>query len=147
MKVSKFNPLFPGRMPIGSLVDDFFNRGFSDVISTDFVLSRPSVNIAEGDEAFQIEVAAPGLEKTDFDIKLEGDILTISAQKQQNTEEQKDQYTRREFNFSSFTRSFQLPKEIDSTSIKASYEKGVLHVQLPKLQKEVAKPYKQIEIM
>ena len=147
MKVSKFNPLFPGRMPIGSLVDDFFNRGLSDVFSADFVLSRPSVNIAESDEAFQIEVAAPGLDKNDFDLKLEGDILTISAQKQHSTEEQQDQYTRREFNFSSFTRSFQLPKEIDSSSIKATYDKGVLHLQLPKLQKEIVKPYKQIEIM
>lgn len=147
MKVTRFNPAFPGRMGLGNLVDDFFNRGVSDFFGADFVLSRPSVNISETPEAYNIELAAPGLEKSDFDIKLEGETLVISAQKEAKSEEHKDNYTRREFNFSSFSRSFQLPKEVETPGIQASYEKGVLHLTLPKTQKEDIKPYKKINVL
>jgi HSP20 family protein len=106
--------------------NDWFDNGFERAISV------PAVNIAETDKQYDVAIAAPGMKKDDFKINLEGDILTISAEKEETKEEKDKQYNRREYNYSSFSRSFTLPDEVKRDKIEARYEDGVLHLVLPK---------------
>lgn len=103
-----------------------------------FFQAIPAVNVKEDEKGFQIEVAAPGLQKEDFKVSLHENRLSISASKEQNQEVKTEKYTRQEFNYSNFQRSFALPKNIDGDSIQASYENGILSIVLPK--KEEIKP-------
>ena len=98
----------------------------------------PAVNVKEIENAFQIEVAAPGLKKEDFKLSLHENRLTISAKQEEKTEVKSEKYSRQEFNYTSFQRTFTLPKNVDSEKIEASYTDGILHVGLPK--KEEIKP-------
>jgi HSP20 family protein len=98
----------------------------------------PAVNVKEDEGAFQIEVAAPGLKKEDFKLSLHENRLTISAKQEEKTEEKTEKYSRQEFNYASFQRTFTLPKNVDGEKIEASYTDGILHVGLPK--KEEIKP-------
>ncbi|MBK9291469.1 MAG: Hsp20/alpha crystallin family protein [Bacteroidetes bacterium] len=100
-------------------------------------LARPAVNVIEKEDGFVLEVAAPGLKKEDFRVKLDNQLLTIAAEVNQNNEEKNERYTRREFWFGSFERSFQLPKTINLDQIRADYTDGILRISLPK--KEEAK--------
>jgi len=117
---------------------------FDDVITRDLFRNPwkmqwsnlPSVNVKETDGDFRIELAAPGLDKNDFKIDLEKDVLTISAEKKMENTEENDRYTRKEFEYHNFRRSFTMPENVNGENIKATYEKGVLHVVLPK--KEVS---------
>lgn len=121
-----------------SLFDDFF-RDWSTTNFSDTNTTLPAVNIRENDDEFVVEVAVPGMDKNDFKIDLENNLLTISSEKVSNNEEKKDKYTRREYSYQSFKRSFTLPKNIvDSDKIKAKYHAGELIIQIPK--KEEAKP-------
>ncbi|RLD22395.1 MAG: Hsp20/alpha crystallin family protein [Bacteroidetes bacterium] len=115
-----------------NLFDEVFNRSISDFVGTDFVLNMPSVNIEENDDGYTIQLAAPGLTKDEFKIDIEKDRLFVSAEKEQAEEVTEGKYTRKEFNYSSFKRSFFLPKSIDREAIEANYENGVLSVVLPK---------------
>lgn len=146
MNLIKFNPFAPARHhnDLGSFVDDFFNTSIADFVGSDFVTSLPSVNIAETADNFKVELAAPGLEKSDFDINVEKNQLIISAKKEKKEEVTEDKFTRREFNYSSFSRSFKLTNKVDSTNISAKYENGVLEVTVPK--KEKAKEQSAINI-
>ena len=96
--------------------------------------SIPAVNIKETPESFLVEVAAPGLEKKDFKIELDGSALTISSQKQNESEEREGEtYSRKEFNYQSFYRTFHLPKEVvNADKIQAKYENGLLRLVFPK---------------
>ena len=133
MTLVKFNPAVRrNKFP----VSPFFNM-FNDIIGSDFVNNAPSVNVIESAEDFRIELAAPGLDKGDFNIKVEKDQLTISAKKESSSDEQKEKFTRREFNYSSFSRTFFIPEGVNTSTIGANYENGVLVVTLPK--KEEAK--------
>ncbi len=105
----------------------------------------PAVNIKEENDKFVLEMAAPGMKKDDFQINLDNYQLTISSEKSEKNEEKKDNYTRREFMYSTFSRSFTLPKTIDVDKIKADYKNGILTVILPKKEEE-AKLTKQIKI-
>ena len=106
----------------------------------------PSVNIRETNDNYEVEVAAPGMDKKDFKITLDGNLLTISSFKQQSSEETEDRYTRREFSYQSFQRSFQLPKDVvDQDKISARYENGLLNLSIPK-KEEAKKAPKLIEI-
>jgi len=105
----------------------------------------PAVNIVENENGFRLEVAAPGLKKEDFKINLENNVLTISTQKEQKTEETTEKYTRKEFSFSSFRRAFTLPNTVDGEKIGASYTDGVLNITLPK-KEEAKKTPRLIEI-
>jgi HSP20 family protein len=109
--------------------------------------SLPAVNISEDDKNFTVEVAAPGFKKEDFKLNVEDDILTISAEtKQENVEGGNGkQYSRREYSYSSFTRSFHLPENAKDDSINAKYENGILKIMIPKT-KEQQKATKQINI-
>jgi len=95
-------------------------------------INVPSVNISEHKDEFRISLAAPGLKKDDFKIDVDGNMLTISSEKEENKEEKEKKFTRREYNYSSFSRSFTLPDEINKEKIEAKYEAGVLHVSLPR---------------
>jgi HSP20 family protein len=107
--------------------------------------SVPAVNVKETDNGFEIEVAAPGLSKEDFDISVEKRVLTISSEKKDERKETENGYTRREFSFSSFSRSFALPEEVNDEDVKANYVDGVLRISLTK-SPEKQKRRKAIEV-
>jgi len=128
-----------------SLFGNVFGKDY-DFFAPVTYANSPAVNIVEHENGFRLEVAAPGLKKEDFKINLENNVLTISAQQTQNTEETTEKYTRKEFNFSSFRRSFTLPQSIDGEQIAANYAEGVLKVELPKKEEAKAKSPRLIEI-
>jgi len=148
MNLIKFNPFAPGRhhKSLDSFVDDFFNTSIADFVGSDFVTSLPSVNIIESADDFKIELAAPGLDKEDFDINLEKKQLTISAKKENKETASEDTFTRREFNYASFSRSFRLTEKVDTTDIKAQYVNGVLEVTVPKKEEAKEQPAIHIEV-
>jgi len=121
---------------------DWSNRHFSDTNTT-----LPAVNIKEDAEGFEVEMSAPGLSKKDFNIELNNNTLTISSEKKTENETKDDQYfTRREFSYQSFSRSFTLPNIVESEKISAKYDSGILKIQIPKKEEAKPKPAKQIEI-
>lgn len=118
-----------------NLVDDLFTElpvllssGFNNTVRKDSI----PVNVKETEKSFQLEVIAPGFDKTDFKVNIEQDILTVSAEKTNEANEESDKQIRKEYNFRSFKRSFTLDERIDATSIEASYVNGVLRLILPK---------------
>ena len=127
--------------------DDFFtDRVFNGFNNSNCNTTSPAVNIEEGDKEFRIEVAVPGLSRKDFRIEVEEDVLTISSEEKQKKEDKQRNYTRREFSYHSFKRSFQLPETVDQDQIQASHEAGVLNITLPKKDEVVQKAPKQIEV-
>ncbi len=111
--------------------------------------NTPAVNVKETDEEFYIELAVPGLSKENFNIELDNDVLTISSaikSEKENTENI-GKYTRKEFNYSAFKRSFSLPDTVEGTGIEASYENGVLLVTIPKKEEAKIQPKRLIEIL
>jgi len=123
---------------VDNWVNDFFNPIFNDSFLSDRFTSRvPAVNVAETSDAYHIELAAPGLEKSDFKINVDGDVLTISAEKKTESTDESKKYSKREYSYTSFTRSFTLPDSIDHGKIDANYQDGVLKVDITK--KEEAK--------
>ena len=144
-------PMLRHRNFFPSIVDDFFGRDLlpgNDVFDNQTGVSMPSVNIVEGKEDFRIEVAAPGLEKDDFKIDLENNVLTISSEKEESNEQHEDdnRYMRREFCYSSFRRAFSLPNTVDADKIEANHKNGVLSIVIPKREEAKVKPAKQIAI-
>ncbi|WP_345765935.1 MULTISPECIES: Hsp20/alpha crystallin family protein [Chryseobacterium] len=139
-------------LPAGTrtLFDDFFSRELFNWGNTNFsstLTTVPSVNIKENDNHFEVEVAAPGMQKDDFRITLDSNLLTISSFKKNETEESKDNYTRREFSYQSFQRSFELAKDVvDEEHIEAKYENGVLKLIIPKTEKAKKQAPRLIEI-
>jgi HSP20 family protein len=127
--------------------DDFFNdRVFNNFNNNQCNHTSPAVNVIEEDKGFRIEVAVPGLSRDDFNIEVDNDVLTISSVEKEKKEDKKHNYTRREFSYRSFKRSFQLPETIDQDQIQASHEAGVLSLNLPKKDEVVQKAPKQIEV-
>jgi len=130
-----------------SFVEEFFNTEMPYSWNRNWAtISTPAVNIIEGKDEFRIEVAAPGLHKEDFKINLENDQLTISANKEVKKEENEETYTRREFSYSSFSRSFTLPDTVDGDKIKASHQNGILTIHVPKKEEAKPKPAREIAI-
>jgi len=130
---------------------DFFNEFFGmDFYPVQYrrngFKSLPAVNITENEEGYTIEVAAPGLDKKDFKIDLENDVLTIASIREDKREENHDNYTRREFAYNSFSRSFTLPELVDSEKIAASHKNGILYVNIPRKEEARVKPARQIAI-
>jgi HSP20 family protein len=117
-----------------TMFDNIFENEFA---TPSFIKTPVLVNVKDTQEDFKIEVAVPGFSKDNFSIKVEGNLLTISGEQKKETEQAEEKFTRKEFNFSSFSRSFTLPKVVDATKIGATYEAGILTVSLPK--KEEAK--------
>ena len=121
------------RMP--SFFDDIlkpWNEFFEDGPITGRVMNIPAANIIEQDNAFMVSLAAPGLKKEDFKIEIVGNMLSISSEKEEKTENKDKKFTRKEYNYSSFCRSFTLPEEIQREKIEAHYENGVLTISLPR---------------
>ena len=126
------------RMP--SLFEDFFNKPLLDLFDGGFssrLKNVPAVNITERKDDYLVSMAAPGLKKEDFKIDVEGNLLTISSETEEQKEEKEERYTRQEYSYSSFERSFTLPDDINKDKIDAHYKDGVLELILPK--KEEAK--------
>lgn len=118
---------------------EFFNDLFENVPVAEFnKRTIPSVNIIENADFYKLELAAPGLMKDDFKISIDNDILSVSTEKKSESAEKNEKYTRKEFSYSSFQRSFTLPELVDVEKIGATYENGVMTITLPK--KEEAKP-------
>ena len=110
----------------GFFDDDRFTPSFNPSTVT------PATNIEEKEDAFVISMAVPGLKKEDFDVIIDNNILTISSQQESTTEDNEKNYSRKEYSFSSFKRSFTLPKNVKDDQISASYENGELVLTLPK---------------
>jgi HSP20 family protein len=118
-----------------SVFDDFFkpwNEWFDSGLSPVRTLKLPAVNITEEKDHYQVSLAAPGMKKDDFKIDLDGNMLTISSEKEEQKEDKDKKFTRREYSYSSFSRSFTLPEEINQDKIEASYQDGVLNLTLPR---------------
>lgn len=130
-----------------SLLEDIFNGDLTqDKNGTTIGKQTPAVNIIEHNDSFIVEVAAPGLKKEDFEIELDHNLLTVSTELENETENTNDKYTRREFNYQSFKRSFTLPKSVNVAKIGANYVDGVLRLELPKKEEAKVQPKRLIEI-
>ncbi|MES2731886.1 MAG: Hsp20/alpha crystallin family protein [Bacteroidota bacterium] len=139
-----------------SLMESFLGRDFNEYVSSNVNHTLPAVNVLESKEDFRIEVAAPGLKKENFKLHINHNQLTISSEvestKKTATEEPKvngsadEKYTRREFSYQSFRRSFTLPQTVDTDKINATYIDGVLLITLPKREEAKVKPARAIEI-
>jgi HSP20 family protein len=133
-----------------NLFNDFFNRDWLDWTNRNFSdtnTTLPSVNILEGTDSYEVDMAAPGLEKKDFKIELNHGVLTISSEKKVENETKKGmQFSRREYSYQSFSRSFTLPDTVESEKISAKYENGVLKVVIPKKDVTKTRSSKTIEI-
>ena len=149
MSLIRRKGLVPGSFP--ALFDDFFGRELFNWDNSNFSSTSttvPSVNIRETEDNFEVEMAAPGMQKNDFKISLEGNTLYISSQKQHDEEKKEEGYTRREFSYQSFQRSFVLPKDVvDDEGISARYENGLLNLTIPKKEEAKQKGPRLIEIM
>ncbi len=134
----------------------WYDNMFTDLLGTDRLLTNdffrddkwmPAINIKENDENFEIELAVPGFNKKDFEITIENGILHISAEKKVENEEIDENFTRKEFSYNSFTRSFTLPDNVDvEDKINAKYKNGILKLTLVKLHEDEIKHKKVIEI-
>lgn len=112
---------------VNPFVNTVFDNLFNDNFISDRLVSRvPAVNISESEKSFKVEMAAPGLDKSDFKINVDKNLITISAEKKEETVGEEKLYSKKEFNYSSFSRSFTLPETVDYSNIEAAYEGGIL---------------------
>lgn len=144
MSIVKRNNAWPSNL----LFDDFLTR---DLVNwPDWRTegsSLPKVNIVETNDEFRVEMAAPGMKKGDFHVELDNDVLTIHSEMTENVEDGEDKkYSRREFSYQSFKRSFYLPNTVEADSIKAKYNDGILSLVIPKKEEAKKKPVKTIAI-
>ena len=134
--IKRQNPVFT------SLIDDLFiNQDWNHISAT-----LPAANIIEADDHFNIELAAPGKKKSDFTIELDEGVLTISSETETKSTEKDGSFTRKEFGYSSFKRSFNIPETVSADKISASYKEGILTVSLPKKAEALPQPKKLISI-
>ncbi len=146
MSLIKFNK---GRFPWNNDLVDFFDRDtIFDRDFFNFEKSLPAINVKEHEDDFEIELASPGFNKKDFEITMKDDVLEVSAQKSDEDSEEDKDYTRKEFNYRSFRRSLRLPKTVDdSKEVKATYENGILKLNLSKKEEASKKPKRKIEVV
>ncbi len=131
-----------GRFFDDDSLESWSNRNYSEAGTT-----LPKVNIKENNDAFDVEVAVPGFDKKDFNIKLDNGVLTVSSEKkEEKTTKDDEKYSRREFSYQSFTRTFTLPELVDGNKISAKYTNGILKINIPKKEEAKPKPPKQIKI-
>lgn len=120
-----------------SLFDDFFkpwNEWFDSGSLLERMMTVPAVNVKEDKDHYTVSLAAPGLKKEDFNINIEGNMLTITSEKEEKAEQKEEKFTRKEYNYSSFARSFTLPEDVKQDAINAHYEEGVLNIRLPRME-------------
>ena len=128
--------------PLSELFDNFFRE---HLLTNEYAQFVPAVNVSEEEKKYFVELSAPGFEKNDFKIELNDGVLTVSGKHQAEKEIKEKAFTRKEFNYGAFQRSFSLPEEINETEIEAKYENGILKVVLPK-KEESKKTSKEIII-
>jgi HSP20 family protein len=148
MTLVKFNNK-RNEMPFYSfsnLFDNFFEREFPNALRSRASSTVPAVNVIENKDSFQLEVAAPGMNKNDFKLQINNNVLSITVEKEVEKEENDTNYTRKEFSYSSFERSFTLPDSANSDNINAAYENGVLKISIPKKEEAKEKPVREISI-
>jgi len=143
--LSKKDRSFPS---LSTFFDDVFSKDLFDWNDKIFGSTLPATNVKETDKNYQIEVAAPGLDKNDFKIELKNHVLSISSEKKEEKEEKdnKGNFTRREFSYQSFSRSFTMPDNADDDNIAASYKDGILHVDVAKKQIQTSNSSKTISV-
>lgn len=134
--IKRQNPVFT------SIIDDLFlNQDWNHINQT-----VPAANIIEAGDHFDIQLAAPGKKKSDFKIELEEGVLTITSETETKSTEKEGNYTRKEFGYSSFKRSFNIPETVSADKISAAYKEGILTVSLPKKEEALPLPKKLISI-
>ena len=144
MTLVKYNESMPA---LSGWMDDFFNNNLLPGFGLGRTLANsPAVNVLETNDSYQLEVAAPGLNKKDFHVSVDNGLLTISAKRESQHEESQDNYTRREFSYSTFERTFTLPEGVKQDEINANYQNGILHVTLPKTEEVKGKAPRTIKI-
>jgi HSP20 family protein len=134
-----------------SLLDDLLHRDWpnSSLTNGNLLATQPAVNVKETNDSYKIDVAAPGMKRDDFKVELDNNVLTISVDREEKHEEQNENsaFTRQEFNYQSFQRSFTLPEnKVEGEKITARYTDGILHITVPKKDEVKTKPVKQIAI-
>ena len=123
--------------------DDFFSNDFFEEDSL-----MPAMNVKEHEKDFEIEFAAPGFSKKDFEVTINGNILNVCGEKKNESEEKQEDYTRKEFSYNSFKRSLQLPKTVQTEQdVRATYKNGILKLNLQKKEEAKAKPKKVIDVL
>ena len=123
--------------------DDFFNNDFFEEDSL-----MPAMNVKEHDEDFEIEFAAPGFNKKDFEVTIDDNILNVCGEKKHEAEEKEEDFTRKEFSYNSFKRSMTLPKSVNTDQeVKATYKNGILKLNLLKKEEAKAKQPKKVEVI
>lgn len=138
---------FPNKLMDSKRVNPFVNSVFDSLFDDSsavnkFTNSVPAINISENEDAFMIELAAPGLQKSDFIIQLDQDALMVSVEKKEEVEKEEKYYSKKEFSYSAFTRSFTLPETVDYNNIDAVYAEGILTITVGK--KEESKVAKRV---
>jgi HSP20 family protein len=136
--IRKQAPFFP------SLIDDFINQDWN--LKTPSSTTLPAVNIKDLEAQFEIELAVPGMKKSDFEIEVEDGLLSISSSLEEEQVTEKGKFTRREFSYNSFKRTFTIPESVDPSNIEAQYSEGVLQLRLPKRKEALPQPKKLIKI-
>ncbi len=126
-----------------SIIEDYFNQDWN---LRSVSASMPSVNIKELETQFEIDLAVPGKKKNDFEIEVEDGLLSISSTTEEATTNEQAMFTRREFSYASFKRTFTIPDSVDPTNIEAQYSEGVLQLRLPKRKEALPQPKKLIKI-
>ncbi len=122
----------PGGRLLPSVFEDFF-RPMDEFFGRDYwTINVPAVNVNENADEFKLSFAVPGMKKSDFKIDIDGNLLTVSTELEEKKEEKKEEYTREEYNYSSFSRTFTLPDQVNREKIEAVYADGVLKLTLPK---------------
>ncbi len=134
----------------------WYDTMFTDLLGTDRLLTNdlflenkwvPAMNVKETDDHFELEIAAPGFNKKDFDVSIDNGLLTIQAENKEEMEKKEDDYTRKEFNYTSFYRSFTLPENVNEDEmIDATYKRGILKLVLNKLHVDESTPKRVIEV-
>ena len=147
MSIVKWKPnLLPN---VDRFFDDFFKAEFPTWSRRNFSAdgsTLPAVNVQETEDEFKLEVAAPGMSKIDFNVSVDNGVMTISAEKEMKNENNENGYSRKEFSYQSFQRSFSLPESVDDGQIKAKYNDGILYLTIPKRPEAKPKPAKMIKV-
>lgn len=140
MSIVRRNNLF-----LPSLMNEMFKPDWLGGMEN-FNNTLPAVNIKENERDFELELAIPGRKKDDFNIEVDNNVLTISMEDKKEDEVSDENYTRREFSYSSFKRAFTLPETVNEDKIDAAYTDGILRFTLPKKEEALPKPKRMIEI-
>jgi len=143
MAITRFTPRTP------SFMEKFMENDLRNLFSTTLGMETnvPAVNVKETEKEIEVEVAAPGMKKEDFDIEMENGTLVISSEHQEEKKDEDDEYARREFNYRAFHRTFPVPEHIvDRDKIDAKYHDGILRIHLPKTEEARTKPHRKIEV-